>query len=191
MSNKLPIDEQWESIVDDWQSQSYKHVDIDALIAQSKKRTLIAKSFIVLNIIATAGLYLSFFVGLYQGNWDAPLMAYLGGGAVLSTIYVFYEIKIRMNTWKLNEGSPEQAVHRALSGIDGAIKYCLLMKVSFLVLLPLMNWFAYETSKTSEKSVLFGFIFVNGMLVISYAVTHYYHKKRIREKNQLEEKISG
>lgn len=191
MSDKLPIDEQWDSLVDDWQSQSYKHIDINALIAQSKKRTLIAKAFIALNVIATIGLYVSFFIGLYEGDWDTPIMAYLGGGAVLSTVYVYYEIKIRVNTWKLSEGSPEQAVQRALSGIEGAIKYCWLMKISFLVLLPLMNWFAYEVAKTSEKSGLFGFVFVNSMLVISYGITHYYHKKRIREKVQLEENTTS
>jgi len=191
MSDKLPIDEQWDSLVDDWQSQTYKHIDIDSLITQSKRRTLIAKAFIALNVIATIGLYLSFFIGLYEGDWDTPLMAYLGGGAVLSTIYVFYEIKIRISTWKLSEGSPEQAIQRALSGIDGAIKYCWLMKISFLVLWPLMNWFVYETAKTSDKSALFGYLFVNGMLIVSYGITHYYHKKRIHEKAQLEENVNG
>jgi len=188
MSDKLPIDEQWDSLVDDWQSQSYKHikhVDIDSLITQSKKRTLIAKAFIALNIMATIGLYISFFIGLYEGDWETPLMAYLGGGAVLSTVYVYYEIKIRVNTWKLSEGSPEQAVQRALSGIEGAIKYCWLMKISFWVLLPLMNWFTYEVGKMSDKPRLLAYAFGNGLLITSYLITHFYHKKRLKEKEQL------
>ncbi|WP_286265752.1 hypothetical protein [Thalassotalea atypica] len=184
--DKSPLDESWESIAQDWQSQPYEHIDVDLLIKQFKKRTMIAKGFIVLNLIATIGLYISFFFGLYDGQWPTPVMAYLGFGAILSTVYVYYEIKIRQQTWRMSDASPEQAIERYISGIEGAIKYCVLMKVSFWALLPAMNWFTYEMKKGTDKSVLPAFIIGNSILILSYAITHHYHKKRVLEKERLE-----
>ena len=39
MSEKSPLDESWDSLVDDWQSQPYEKVDMAKLIRQLKKRT--------------------------------------------------------------------------------------------------------------------------------------------------------
>ena len=40
------LDEQWLSLSQDWQSQPYEKTDIQALLKQTKKRTLLALSLI-------------------------------------------------------------------------------------------------------------------------------------------------
>lgn len=184
-------DKQWESLVSDWQSQPYAHIDLDALLARSKRRTFVAKLFLFMNVIATVGLYASFFLGLYEGDWEMPLMVYIAFGAVLSTVYVYYEFTIRNATWKLAESGPEQALIRAISGVEGAIKYCKLMKYSSIALLPAANWFIYEMGKSSDKEQWVVYAWGNGVVLMMYALAEYYQRKRQHEKNQLEQQLNA
>ena len=67
MNDKSPLDDQWQSLVDDWQSQPYQKVDIQALLKQSQKRTLGAKLLLLFDIVATLAIIIAFIVG-YVGN---------------------------------------------------------------------------------------------------------------------------
>jgi len=94
------LDEQWLSLSQDWQSQPYEKTDIQTLLKQTKKRTLLAKSLLLIDAIATLGLIIALLVGLYQGDWGTATIAYLAFGAITSVVFVYYEIKIRLRIWQ-------------------------------------------------------------------------------------------
>lgn len=185
------IDEQWKSLTQDWQTQSFEKTDIQALLKQTKKRTLWAKSCFVLNIIATVGLLASFIYGVLEGEFGKPWNTYLGMGGLMSLIFVYYERKIRIKTWNQISDSPDKAIENALVGCESSIKYMVLTKWSCLPFGVLANWFVYSIGQEENKSVLLAFIFINVFIGIMYFITDVIHRKRKREQKELSDKFSN
>lgn len=97
------LDEEWDNLTQDWQSQPVEKTDINALVKQTRNRTLWAKSIYVLNIIATLSLLVSFGYGVFKDEFGTPWNTYFGVGGLLSCIFVYYETKIRLAVWsKIN-----------------------------------------------------------------------------------------
>lgn len=179
------LDEQWLTLSQDWQSQPYEKTDIQALLKQTKKRTLLAKSLLAIDIIATVGLITALLIGLYQGDWGTATIAYLAFGAITSVVFVYYEIKIRLRIWQHSCDSPDKAVANAIAGLESSIKYIKLIKLSCWFLLPAVNWYIYVMVEASEKSPWPPFFVINLVIVILWLVSHWFHKKRIKELSQL------
>ena len=179
------LDEQWLSLSQDWQSQPYEKTDIQALLKQTKKRTLLAKSLLLIDAIATLGLIIALLVGLYQGDWGTATIAYLAFGAITSVVFVYYEIKIRLRIWKHSCDSPDKAVANAIAGVESSIKYIKLIKLSCWLLLPAVNWYIYAMIGETEQSPWQPFFVINMVIVSLWLVSHWFHKKRTKELSQL------
>ena len=179
------LDEQWLTLSQDWQSQPYEKTDIQALLKQTKKRTLLAKSLLAIDVIATVGLIIVLLVGLYQGDWGTATIAYLAFGAITSIVFVYYEIKIRLRIWQHSCDSPDKAVANAIAGLESSIKYIKLIKLSCWLLLPAVNWYVYAMIEELEKSPWPSFFAVNIVMVILWLISHWFHKKRTKELSQL------
>lgn len=179
------LDEQWLTLSQDWQSQPYEKADIQALLKQTKKRTLLAKSLLAIDIIATVGLIIALVVGLYKGNWGTATIAYLAFGAITSVVFVYYEIKIRLRIWQHSCDSPDKAVANAIVGVESSIKYIKLIKLSCWLLLPAANWYIYAMISESEKSPWPPFFVINIVIVSLWSLSHWFHKKRAKELSQL------
>lgn len=179
------LDDAWAEISQDWQSQPVKKTDVPALLKQTKRRTRGAKLCFALNIIATLGLIIAFLIGVYNNQLGAPLNTYLGGGAFLSIIFVYFETKIRVNTWRQLCDSPEKAVENAIVACQSSIRYMVMTKISFLPFLVLVNWFMYEVGQMKEKDVFDGYLMVNGFMLAMYLVVEYLHRKRKKQYEQL------
>jgi hypothetical protein len=179
------LDEQWLSLSQDWQSQPYEKTDIQALLKQTKKRTLLAKSLLVIDVIATVGLIIALLVGLYQGDWGTATIAYLAFGAITSVVFVYYEIKIRIRIWQHSCDSPDKAVANAIAGVESSIKYIKLIKLSFGLLLPAVNWYIYAMIGETEKSPWPPFFVINMVIVSLWLISHWFHQKRTKELIQL------
>jgi hypothetical protein len=179
------LDEQWLTLSRDWQSQPYEKTDIQALLKQTKKRTLLAKSLLAIDAIATVGLITTLLVGLYQGDWGTATIAYLAFGAITSVVFVYYEIKIRLRIWQHSCDSPDKAVLNAIEGAESSIKYIKLIKLSCWLILPAANWYIYAMISGSEKSPWPPFFVINIVIVSLWLVSHWFHKKRTKELSQL------
>ena len=179
------LDEQWLTLSQDWQSQPYEKTDIEALLKQTKKRTLLAKSLLAIDIIATVGLLIALLIGLYQGDWGTATIAYLAFGVITSVVFVYYEIKIRLRIWQHSCDSPDKAVANAIVGLESSIKYIKLIKLSCWLLLPAVNWYIYVMIEESEKSSWPPFFVINLVIVILWLVSHWFQKKRTKELSQL------
>ena len=179
------LDEQWECLSQDWQSQPIVKTDIDKLLKQTRKRTRWAKSCYVLNVIATVGLMLSFLYGIYNNEFGKPWNTYLGLGGVLSLIFVYYERKIRINAWQQISNAPDKAVENALAGYRSSLKYMMLTKWSCLPFGILANWFVYSMGQENGKSTLGAFLFINIFLVVIYIGTEVIYRKRKKEHQEL------
>ena len=185
-SDEQPLDEQWLALSQDWQSQPYEKTDIQALLKQTKKRTLLAKSLLAIDVIATVALIIALLIGLYQGDWGTATIAYLTFGSIGSVIFVYYEIKIRLRIWQHCCDSPDKAVANAVSGIESSIKYIKLIKLSCWFLLPAVNWYIYAMMAESETSPWPPFIFINIFILTMWLITHWFHKKRDKELSQFD-----
>ncbi|PKI13935.1 hypothetical protein [Colwellia sp. 12G3] len=183
--DKQPLDESWLLLSQDWQSQPYEKTDIPALLKQTKKRTLLAKSLLVIDVIATLGLIIALLVVLYQGGWGTATIAYLAFGSIMSVAFVYYEIKIRLRIWQQSCDSPDKAVANAIAGVKSSISYIKLIKLSCWLLLPVVNWYVYVMIEESEKSPWPPFFAINTFIIIMWLITHWFHKKRARELSQL------
>lgn len=179
------LDEQWLSLSQDWQSQPYEKTDIQALLKQTKKRTLLAKSLLVVDVIATLGLIIALLVGLYQGDWGTATIIYLAFGAVTSVVFVYYEIKIRLRIWQHSCDSPDKAIVNAIAGVESSIKYIKLIKLSCWLLLPAVNWYIYVMIGETEKSTWLPFFVINMVIVSLWLISHWFHQKRTKELIQL------
>jgi len=179
------LDEQWLALSQDWQSQPYEKTDIQALLKQTKKRTLLAKSLLAIDVIATVGLIIALLVGLYQGDWGTATIAYLAFGAITSVVFVYCEIKIRLRIWQYSCDSPDKAVANAVAGVESSIKYIKLIKLSCWLLLPAVNWYIYAMIGETEKSPWPPFFVINIVIVSLWLVSHWFHKKRTKELSQL------
>lgn len=179
------LDEQWLTLSQDWQSQPYEKTDIQALLKQTRKRTLLAKSLLAIDVIATVGLIIALLVGLYQGDWGTATIAYLAFGAITSVVFVYYEIKIRLRIWQHSCDSPDKAVLNAIEGAESSIKYIKLIKLSCWLILPAANWYIYAMISGSEKSPWPPFFVINIVIVSLWLVSHWFHKKRTKELSQL------
>ncbi|MDG1752536.1 MAG: hypothetical protein P8I03_12885 [Thalassotalea sp.] len=185
------IDEQWNSLTQDWQSQPVEKTDIQALLKQTKRRTAWAKTCLGLNIIATVGLFISFIYGIFKGEFGTPWNIYLGGGGFMSLIFVYYEVKIRAKTWSQISDSPDKAIENALAGCESSMKYMALTKWSCLPFGVLANWFVYSIGQQGDKPVLGAFIFINVFIAVMYLITELIHRKRKREFKKLTDKVSN
>ncbi|KGJ88947.1 hypothetical protein [Colwellia psychrerythraea] len=179
------LDEQWLSLSQDWQSQPYEKTDIQALLVQTKKRTLLAKSLLVIDVVATLGLIIALLVGLYQGDWGRATITYLAFGAITSVVFVYYEIKIRLRIWQHSCDSPDKAVANAIAGVESSIKYIKLIKLSCWLLFPAVNWYLYAMIGESEKSPWPPYLIINIIIVSLWLVSHWFHIKRTKELSQL------
>lgn len=184
-------DEQWQSLTQDWQSQPVEKTDIQALLKQTKRRTAWAKTCFGLNVIATIGLFIAFVYGLFEDEFGTPWNTYLGGGAFMSMIFVYYEIKIRAKTWGQISDSPDKAIENALAGCESSMKYMALTKWSCLPFGILANWFVYSVGQADDKPVLGAFIFINVFIAVMYLITELIHRKRKREFKELTNKASN
>jgi hypothetical protein len=182
---KQPLDDDWLLLTQDWQNQPYEKTDIQALLKQTSKRTLLAKLLLLLDITATLGLFIALFVALYQGDWGTATVAYLAFGSIGSLVFVYYEIKIRLRSWQHCCDSPDKAVANAISGIESSIRYIQLTKLSCYCLLPAINWYLYAMIEKSEKSPWPAFIAANGIILVMWAITHWFYLQRNRELTQL------
>ena len=179
------LDEQWLSLSQDWQSQPYEKTDIQALLKQTKKRTLLAKSLLVVDVIATLGLIIALLVGLYQADWGTATIIYLAFGAITSVVFVYYEIKIRLRIWQHSCDSPDKAIVNAIAGVESSIKYIKLIKFSCWLLLPAVNWYIYAMIGETEKSPWPPFLVINMVIVNLWLISHWFHQKRTKELIQL------
>ncbi|GAA0810402.1 hypothetical protein GCM10009111_01230 [Colwellia asteriadis] len=179
------LDEQWLSLTQDWQEQSFEKTDMNALVKQTKRRTYWAKSLLVLDVISTLFIFAMFVYGYFNDVWSTATQVFLLGSGIGSSIYVYYEFKIRLNTWQKNCGSPEKALENAIASCQSSISYIKLIKYSFWAMLPIMNYYFYIASQEFEKSPWPPFIVVNSLIVIIWLVTHVFHKKRLKELSLL------
>ncbi len=184
------LDEQWLALSQDWQTQPVKKTDVSALLKQTKRRTQGAKVCFALNILATLGLVIAFLYGVFDNQLGDPFNTYLGGGALLSIIFLYFETKIRLNTWRQLCDSPEKAIVNAISACQSSVKYMAMTKISFLPFLLLMNWFVYEIGQLKEKDVIDGYLMANGFMLIMYIVVEYFHRKRKKQYKQLSKSLS-
>lgn len=179
-----PLDENWLLLSQDWQAQPFEKTDIQALLKQTKKRTLLAKSLLALDVIATMGIFIALLVGLYQGDWGTATISYLLFGFITSVIFVFYEIKIRLRIWQHSCDSPDKAVENAIAGVESSIKYTKLIKLSCWILMPVANWYVYVMIQESEKSPWPPFLVMNSFIIIMWLITHWFYLKRDKELKQ-------
>ncbi len=179
------IDQQWDELTRDWQAQPYEKTDISALLKQTEKRTRWAKTCFGLNILATLIILIAFAYGVVTEEFDKLFNTFLGAGGVMSLVFVYYEIKIRAKAWSQLNASPDQAIENALAGYQSSLKYMSLTKWSCVPFGILGNWFTYAVAQQSGKSILFGMIFINTVLIITFLVTEFLYRKRKKEYREL------
>jgi hypothetical protein len=175
------LDENWLLLSQDWQAQPFEKTDMKTLVKQTKKRTYWAKSLLALDIVATLVFIIVFIVGFFIEQWSTATQVYLFIGSVGSTIFVYYEFKIRLNTWKRNCGSPEKAVENAIASCESSIKYSKLLKLSSWLMTPIINGYIYIMVIYSDKSFWPPFIIANLFIILMWVIAHVFHKKRLKE----------
>ena len=179
------LDHTWAELTQDWQSQPYEKVDVQALLSQTKKRTFWAKFLLALNILATVCFIFVVIVMWLSNSQDKTTMTYLIFAAVGSVIFVYYEIKIRLIAWQQVSASPDMAVKNAIKGIESSINYIRLTKFSCWFLVPAGSWYVIEMAKQNDKSMWLGLIIMNVSVGVMWGITHLFHRKRKAELAKL------
>ncbi len=179
------LDEQWAAITQDWQTQPVQESDVVALLKQTKWRMLWAKAFLALNILAVVGIFFYFILGLIHGNFGTPVNTYLGMSGLVTMIFVYYEIKIRLKTWRQCCDSPDKAIENAIAACQSSIKYMILNKLACIPFGVMGNWVVVVMAFENDKPIWRGLIFINVILITIYIVSDRLHKKRKEEYQRL------
>lgn len=190
MKDKSPLDDQWDDLVNDWQSQPYEKLDLNKLIKQLRRRTIGAKILLGFDVLATILLSVACYWHLTQEPYDLPTIIYLGIGAFGSLIYTIICFRIRIQTWRMDASDPQQYYEKTLSGIKGALKFAKLLKYSCYAMVPIINWYLWAVTQASEKPVLILYLFVNLLILVMYIGSHIYQRKREKELKSLLEFIT-
>ena len=175
------LDEQWAEMTQDWQSQPFVKTDINKLLRQTKQRTLIAKLLLSLDIIATMGMIIAGIYMWINNSKDEATMIYLGGGGALSVIFVYFAVKFRVTAWRANCGSPDKAIEHAIAGCMSSLSYIKLIKSFCFVICPVSNWYLVTASHDMSKSPMFGFIFLNVLIIAIWLIAHTFYVRRRKE----------
>ncbi len=189
MTDKSPLDEQWDDLVSDWQTQPYEKVDIDKLVKQLSKRTLWAKILLGLDMLATIFLFSACYWQATNEPEDVATIIYLGIGALGSLVYTVLLLRIRLQTWKMDASDPKQYFDKTISGIKGALKFAKLLQYTCYFMVPIINWYLWEVSKSTEKPLLIGYILANALILVMYVASHIYQRRRKKELSLLSEFI--
>ena len=179
------LDDEWLNLAQDWQSQPFEKTNIQALLKQTQRRTFWAKSLLAFDVIATIVVIIVFIVFLYENDRDIATITYTGFASLFSVVFVYYEIKIRQQTWQHNCESPDNAIINAIAGCKSSIKYVLLLKLSTWFFFPMVNAYLFAMSANSEKPLWPPFIAVNLFITVMWAVSHFFHLKRKKELKKL------
>lgn len=185
MPDSPMLDEQWQSLTKDWQAQPFEKTDMNALVKKTKRRTYWAKSLLALDITATVLIFSIFIYGCFADKWEMSTQLFLFFSGIGSIIFVYYEFKIRLNTWQQNCGTPDKALEHAIASCQSSIKYIKLIKSWSWVMFPGMNCYLYIALQGTDKSLWSSFFFINIFMVATWLVTHAFHKKRIKELKEL------
>ena len=180
------LDEQWAEMSQDWQSQPTTKTDIAKLLKQTKQRTFWAKLLLAVDIIATLGIISVVFYMWLSGSKDQTTIVYLGISGLLSIVFVYYVIKIRLSTWKVNCGSPDKAIKHAIAACQSSLSYIKLVNFSCLFMWPFANWYVYAVAKQTDRSPTLGLVITNVIFVTLWFITHKFYQKRIEELKLLE-----
>lgn len=183
--NTNMLDEQWASLSQDWQEQPYEKTDIKALAKRTSRRTFWAKTYFILNIITTVSFFAAFVYGIFMGEFGSAWNTYLGGGGLISLVFIYYEADIRMKTWRKMSDSPDQAIDNAIAEVQSSMKYMLLIKWSSIPFGVLVNWFVFSFKMEQEKSPIVGLAYANGIIIIMYIWAEIIQRKRKKEYSTL------
>ncbi|MGB1199121.1 MAG: hypothetical protein ACPG46_08730 [Thalassotalea sp.] len=175
----------WDELTQDWQEQPYQKTDISELVKQTKRRVVVGKCCLVLDLVGTLGAIVAFIYGATLGGWKEPTLYYLGFGCIISAIFCFQTVKVRVQGWRQLKGSPDNAIANAIINCKSSIQYTQLSKYVCYLILPAANWYLFEIMSTSEKSVTPPLIFINVFLSVVWAISHYFFIKRSKELIQL------
>lgn len=175
------LDDEWAEMTQDWQSQPFVKTDINKLLKQTKQRTLIAKLLLSLDILATMGMLVAGIYMWINNSKDEATIIYLVGGGALSVIFVYFAVKFRVTAWRANCGSPDKAIEHAIAGCKSSLSYIKLVKLSCFVICPVSNWYLFTASQEMSKSPMYGFIFLNALLIAIWLISHTFYAKRNKE----------
>lgn len=187
MSEKSPLNENWDSLVDDWQTQPYEKVDMTKLVKQLRRRTLGAYANLALDIVATIFLFVACYWVSVNEPEDRATIIYLAIGGVGSLIYTIFEIKIRLATWKMDATSPSEYFEKNMSALRGSVRFANVWLVSCYIMLPIINWYVWELGKTTEKNINLAYLLANFFVVVLIVLGMIFKRRRKSELSRLEE----
>lgn len=99
-------DNEWSSLLDDWQAQPTKAINAQALLKKIKRRSWVIWLMSMLDVVAVTACFVG---GLWlymtpDQNQDIALL--LLAFSVWGAVMMYFEIKLRRGTWKLkNQGN--------------------------------------------------------------------------------------
>ncbi|WP_448569771.1 hypothetical protein [Thalassotalea ganghwensis] len=167
----------WQNLSSDWQSQPFQKTDISALIKQTRRRVIWAKSLLVIDIVSTLSLIIMFFAGLWVLDWSFATLCYVAFGSVFSVIFCIYTVSIRLKAWRQMCQSPDKALENAIANCLSSVKYMKVCKLSVYILFPVVNWYIYELSKIKEVGAYEGYAYSNILLLSVWGIFEYYYRK--------------
>ena len=137
--------------------------------------------------MATLGIISAVVYMWLSGSDDQTTIVYLGISGLLSVIFVYYVIKIRLSTWKVNCGGPDKAIKHAIAGCQSSLSYIRLVKFSCFSTWPFANWYVYAATQQTDRSPTLGLIITNVMFMILWFITRKFYQKRVEELKQLQD----
>jgi len=180
------LDEQWAEMSQDWQTQPFVKTDMSSVVQRTKQSIFRAKALLAFDVFGTVLLLFAVVYGYFIAHWQTPTLIYLGIAGFLSIFFVYYEIKIRLSSWRLFEINPENIIDNAIANVKASIQYIKLIKLSCYAIIPLMNWYIVEMVTLKEKPLLVPLVLSNGFILVMFLISHYFHLKKNKELEQIE-----
>lgn len=178
-------EQQWSSLLDDWQAQPTKEIDTQALLRRIKRRSWVIWLHSALDVVTIAG---SWIFGLYLLFFSdkGPEFAYLIFSiALLGTIIMVIEMQMRKGTWHHHGEGNDSVLDFSVRRCEVAIKVGRLFFPAMLALTAvILTWqgFVYVLMDILYVKLVGGSI-AGGLLVV--IASRVYIRRKQKELNKL------
>lgn len=185
MTNQSPLGDDWDDLVQDWQTQPTKHTDADQLLKLTRKRNRRGKCVFVADIVATLFLIGFWCYSYFFDDMSVSLLTWLGFMAVGAVYYLHLQWQIRRSTWQMLTGAPDSMVDFGIRQLDVSLRFLALIRqaavvltIGTLVWVSMHYWF-------EDELLLWALLWCVSWSLLMYAVALKLTKKRQLERQAL------
>jgi hypothetical protein len=178
-------EQQWSSLISDWQSQPVTPVETKGLLKKIRRRSRNIWLTTAFDIIAVVGCLLTGFGFFFfsENNLDKAIFCWVS--SIWGAFIFHFELRVRKGTWRLHDIGSANIIDFSLKRCEAAIKIGKLFTPAVLSFLPLvLMWQAFRFWYKDEFKWQFT-LFMLALTVVVVITSKVIIRRKVKELESL------